>query len=283
MHYEILYNPLSEGGLRKKIHKKLTKKLRKENHTFNFGSLLDIKDVKEYLNSLDKETKIIIIGGDGTIHHLANALVGFDVENDIYLLKAGTGNDFVRSLKTKERLIRINDYIKDIPYDNVTENETRKRYFVNSVGMGIDAYICHLVNTNEKGKGRWSFFKSVYRAFLNYKPYNVTVEIDGKVKTFEKTWFAVVANAPYFGGGMKISPKSNRLDDDLELVVVHNISKFFVLLIFPLIYLGWHTILKKRVKFYKGKEIKITTNQEKHVQYDGETAYPRKKIDVSRR
>lgn len=283
MHYIILYNPLSEGGLNKKLHKKLHKQLKKETYTYELGSLLDIDDVKDYLDNLDEKTKIIIIGGDGTLHHLANALIGHEIKNGIYLFKAGAGNDFVRSLKTKDKLVKINQYIKDIPYDDVKEQEEGKRYFVNSVGMGIDAYICHLVNTSTKGKGKWSYFKNVYKAFTKYDPYELTLEIDGEVKTFKKTWLAVAANSPYFGGGMKISPKSDRLDDELEIVIVHNLNRFFILIIFPLIYLGWHTILKRWVKFYKGKEIKFISDVGKHVQYDGETVYPREQVDVFRK
>lgn len=283
MDYIVLYNPLSKGGLNKKLHSKLKKHLTKRNFTFEISSILNIEDVKSFLNELDLKTKIIIVGGDGTLHHLANTLVGYEVKNDIYALKAGTGNDFIRSLKTREKLVRINDYIKDIPYDNVTEIEKRKRYFLNSVGMGVDAYIVHLVNSTEKRRGKWNYFKNVYKGFREYSPYELTLEIDGEAKTFKKTWLAVVANSSYFGGGMKISPNSKRLDDELEVIVVHKLPKFLVLLIFPLIYLGWHVILKRSVKIYKGKEIKITSNVDKHVQYDGETVYPRQKIDVKRR
>ncbi len=283
MNYIILYNPLSKGGLSKKLHNKLIKKLNKHNHTYSVESLLDIDDVKSYLSEIDESAKVIIIGGDGTIHYLANALIGHVVKNDVYLLKAGTGNDFLRSLKTKEKLIKINDYIKDIPYDLSTEDKLGKRYFVNSAGMGVDAYIVHLVNITKGKKGKWNYFKNVYKGFKEYSPYELTLEVDGKVKTFKKTWLAVVCNSSYFGGGMKVSPKSKRLDNELEVVVVHRISKFRVLLIFPLIYLGWHTILKKSVKIYKGKEFKLTSNADKHVQYDGETVYPRREIEVFRR
>lgn len=283
MDYIILYNPLSKGGSNRKFYMKLKRQLERKNNVVEVGSLLDITDVEEYLNKLDKNIKIIIIGGDGTLHHLANTLMEYDIKNEIYVVKAGTGNDFIRSIKPRKKLIKVNDYIKDIPYDLVTENETEKRYFLNSVGMGVDAYIAHLVNTTEKGKGKWSYFKNVYKGFMEYNPYDLTVEIDGEVKTFEKTWLAVVANSKYLGGGMKISPKSKRLDDELEVVVVHNMSRFFVFLIFPLIYLGWHVIFKKRIKVYKGKEIKFKTDVDKHVQYDGETSYPRRKIDVYRK
>lgn len=281
MHYQILYNPLSKGGSNDKIHRKLKKYLKKNNHTYEINSLLDIENVKDYITNLDKNDKVLIVGGDGTLHHLVNAIIDYDIKNDIYVTKAGTGNDFIRSIKTKEKLVKINDYIKDLPYDLVTEHEERKRYFINSAGMGVDAYIAHLVNSNEKDKGKWAYFKNVYKGFREYTPYDLTLEIDGEVKTFQKTWLAVIANSAYLAGGMKISPKSKRLDDEIEVVVVHNLAKFFVFLIFPLIYLGWHVYLKRWIKVYKGKKIKLEAKTGQHVQYDGETSYPRQKIDVS--
>ncbi len=283
MDYVILYNPLSKGGSNRKFYMKLKKQLEKKNFVVEVGSLLDILDVEEYLNDLDKNIKVIIIGGDGTLHHLANTLMDYNIKNEIYVTKAGTGNDFLRSLESKKKLIKVNDYIKDIPYDLVTENKEEKRYFLNSVGMGVDAYVAYLVNTTEKGKGKWSYFKNVYKGFISYKPYDLVMEIDGEVKIFNKTWLAVIANSKYLGGGMKISPKSVRLDDELEVVVVHNLARFFVFLIFPLIYLGLHVIFKRWIKVYKGKEIKFKTDVDKHVQYDGETSYPRRLIDVYRK
>lgn len=279
MHYIILYNPLSKGGSNKKICTKLKRYLEKANHDVEIGSLLDISDVKEYINNLDEETKIIIVGGDGTIHHLANALIDYDVKNEIFAVKkAGTGNDFIRSLKSKDKLIKINEYIKHIPYDLVHEDE--KIYFVNSLGMGVDAYIGYIANTYENSKGKWTYFKSVYKGFSKFKPFKLSLELDGKKKEFKNTWLAVVANSPYFGGGMKISPKANRNNDDLEVVVIYGLKKFFVLMLFPLIYFGLHTIFKRWVKVYKTKHIKFETDIDMYLQYDGETLYPRRKAEV---
>src|SRR5690554_6527894 len=199
MDYIILYNPLSKSGANLKISNKIKRKLEKKGHTVNIGSLIEIIDVKEYILNLNIETKIIIVGGDGTLHHLANTLIGYEIKNDIFVAKAGTGNDFVRSLKTKEKLVRINDYISDIPYDIVEENDNKKRYFLNSVGMGVDAYIAHLVNTQAKNKGRFSYFKCTYRGFTRFKPENITVTIDGNKKHFKKAWLVVVANSKYLG------------------------------------------------------------------------------------
>lgn len=281
MHYIILYNPLSKGGSNIKVYTKLKKHLEKKNHTVEVGSLLEIIDVKEYISKLDENVKVVIIGGDGTLHHLANALMKYEIKNEVFTIKkSGTGNDFIRSLKSKDKLIKINDYIKNIPYDVVTELENRNRYFLNSAGMGVDAYIVYLANEHQKNKNKWSYFKSVYRGFVEFKSYELTLEVDGNKHFFKKTWLAVAANSPYFGGGMKIAPKANRNNDEFQVVIIQGLRKFFVLLLFPLIYLGWHTGLKRWVKIYKGNNIKFESNVDMYVQYDGEISYPRRKMDV---
>ncbi len=282
MHYIILYNPLSKGGSNKRIYLKLKKQLEKKNSTVEIGSLLDVRDVKEYLNTLDEKTKIIIVGGDGTLHHLANALINYNVKNEIFAVrKAGTGNDFIRSLKTKEKLVKINDYLTDIPYDVISEEE--KRYFLNSAGMGVDAYIGYIAESYQKNKGKWSYFKSVYKGFVKFKPYELTLEVDGKKKVFKRTWLAVIANSPYFGGGMKVAPNTNRHSDDFEVIVIHGLKKFFVLLVFPLIYFGLHVKIKRWVSVYKAKHVKFESDVDIYVQYDGETLYPRRKIEAYRK
>lgn len=284
MDYIILFNPLSKGGGKVKNSTKLKRRLEKQNYTVEVGSLIEIKNVKEYLEALNEQTKVVIIGGDGTLHYLANALMGYQLKNEIFALqKTGTGNDFLRSLKSKEKLVKINEYIEDIPYDYPEGNEDKKRYFLNSVGMGVDAYIAHLVNTQEKSKGRWSYFKSTIKGFIKYKPYNLKLTVDGKEHFINKTWLAVVANSKYLGKGMKISPKSVRLDDKLEVIVAKGIPKFLVIFIFPIIYLGWHVYLKGVIKCYQGENIIIESDEKRHVQYDGETEYPRTKISVKRR
>lgn len=281
MHYILLYNPLSKNGKTNKITNKLAKQLEKQGHTVSNGSLLDIKDVGEYIESLKDDDNIVIIGGDGTIHYLANAISEYEIKQNVYGLKnAGTGNDFIRSLKSKSKLVLINDYIKNIP--KVKNDDSPENYFVNSVGIGIDAAVCEMVNSSRKGKSDSNYFKSAFRAFKISKRFELDVTIDGKKMEVPKTWFAVVANGGYFGGGMKLSPKSDRLDDILEVILVKDVPKWLLFFIFPTIYLGWHKIFRKYVKFYEGKHIVFQAKEGQFVQHDGESYYPVQRMEVKR-
>lgn len=281
MNYIILYNPLSNSGKSMKVVDKIKKRLEKKNHTVDVGSLLEIEDVKAFIESLNMDDKIVIVGGDGTLHRLANKLKNHTVKNDIYVArKAGTGNDFVRSLKQKGFLIRINDYLENIPHAKLSTGE--EYYFLNSVGTGLDSYVCYLVNGSIEGKTEGNYFRSAHKAFKEFKRHEIKLTIDGKEILFNDAWFSVVANSKYFGGGMKISPKSVRNDDVLEVVVVKGVPKFWLILIFPTIYLGIHTIFKRWVKMYKGKHITIESMIDNYVQMDGEAFYPVRKIEVRR-
>lgn len=279
MKYIILYNPKSNRGKTNKNINKLKNKLIKKGNQVEVESLLSITNTKEYIKTLNNEDKIIIFGGDGTLHYLANKLIDINFEQEIFVArKAGTGNDFVRSLRQKTFLIKINDYIKNLPYQF---DNNKKRYFINSVGIGLDALVCDFVE--KKGsKTEGNYFKSALKGIKNAQTYNLTIEIDGKEKTFKKVWFTVVCNSQYFGGGMKISPKSVRLDDKLEIVVVNRVRRWLLLLIFPTIYLGIHGMFKKWVHFYEGKHIKIKTDQEHFVEFDGEKSSPTNSLEIFR-
>ena len=88
-------------------------------------------------------------------------------------------------------------------------------------------------------------------------------------------------NSAYFGGGMKIAPKANRAEKDLHLVIVKDIPKWLLILIFPTIYLGWHTIFKKYVKIIKGQEIDIVFDKPTYLQIDGDVEYPIEQFHVT--
>ena len=61
-----------------------------------YKSLLDIKDMKEFFDSLGEDDEVILTGGDGTMNRFANDLYGYEFRNPVYYVKSGSGNDFYR-------------------------------------------------------------------------------------------------------------------------------------------------------------------------------------------
>ena len=100
----ILYNPLSNKGKNIKIAEKLHKKATKEQRESKIVNLLEIKDVQAFLNGYNADDRMILIGGDGTLNRVVNQIKDIVIKPQIYMYKAGTGNDFMRSIKSKEKL-----------------------------------------------------------------------------------------------------------------------------------------------------------------------------------
>lgn len=273
----LLYNPLSRNGKNDHFIEKIKKELKKQGNPVVVYSLLTIDDPQAFISNCEVDDRIIIVGGDGTINRLANRIYGLDIKQSIFIYQAGTGNDFVRSLKVKQKLVPIKTYIENLPY---VEYEGQKQYFLNGAGAGLDGYTGYLVNNSRFKKNKLNYFRHAFEAFAKFKPIGAHITIDGKTWYEKKVWFASVMHASYFGGGMKIAPQAKRDQAELDLVVVKKIPKWLLILIFPTIYLGLHTMFKRYVKIIKGTDITISFDTPTYLQIDGDVEYPIDKISA---
>jgi diacylglycerol kinase (ATP) len=267
----LLYNPLSRNGKNPKFIEKITKHLRKRGNAVVSYSLLSIDNVDSFLSGCAETDRIIIVGGDGTINRLANVIQNLDIKQEIFMYQAGTGNDFVRSLKTKSKVVPIKQYLHALPS---VQFRDQSRLFLNGAGAGLDGFIGHLVNTSKYKKNKLNYFRHAFEGFAKFKPISATLTVDGKTFQESKLWFASMMNSPYFGGGMKIAPSAKRNEKSLQLVMVKDVPKWVLILIFPTIYLGWHVIFKRWVKIMNADAISIVFDKPTYLQIDGDVEYP---------
>ena len=185
---------------------------------------------------------MILIGGDGTLNRVVNQIRGMQIKPQLYMYKAGSGNDFMRSINAKKHIVDIKPYILNLPTLKVNGKE---ELFLNGAGVGLDGLVCYNVNTAKEAKIKSNYFKNAFKSFMTYKPVSVQIDIDGKSFEEQNVWFVTAMNAPFFGGGMKLAPRMKRGLPHLELVVIRKVPRWLIILIFPTIYLGWHRIFKK--------------------------------------
>ena len=96
--------------------------------------------------------------------------------------------------------------------DYTSESLQQTHYFINSVGLGLDATVVDLAHKLKKVVGSHSFLYtiSLLIAVFNYKPNKVNLLYDGN-SVDENMFTMSIANGCYSGGGMKQTPKASTL------------------------------------------------------------------------
>lgn len=274
----ILYNPLSSNGTVKKHVNKIEELLKSQNKDYEIINLVEAaKDINAYASKIHRDDSMIIVGGDGTLHRFVNGIKHIQNNSNVYLYRGGTGNDFSRDFP-KQMLIDITENIKNLPTVTIDGNE---ELFLNGCGFGVDGEVCLMVNDKANKKKGLNYFKSAVMLLKRFKRYNLELEVDGVRHTFKNVWFTVVNNGKYFGGGMKITPTSDRNDRILEACVIHSVSFWKILLIFPLIFIGKHMWFKEvGISVIKGQQFKVVADSEQIFQTDGEVVKNIKEFEI---
>ena len=97
-------------------------------------------DYPAYFKGLAPEDEVVLVGGDGTLHYFINAMKGTELKNKVYLLGAGTGNDFLNDIERKPgEEVLLNPYLTNLPTAYVNGME---KLFLNNMSFGIDGYCC---------------------------------------------------------------------------------------------------------------------------------------------
>lgn len=250
----------------------LLKKMEIEYKTYFITKPEDLLQLKVDLNSSVKA--LVIIGGDGTIHH---ALRYFkNTEIPLGIIPAGSGNDLARALNIPrntraalEKVLKGNT--KKIDLINVDD-----KLCTTVVGVGFDAKVAEITNSsriklwlNALKLGKFAYVFGVLRGVFSYQPTDIVITVDGEEKHYSNVWLIAIANTPYYGGGLKICPDANKTDGTLNICIAHSLTKLEILMFFPLVFLGKHK-LHPSVAIDKGHVINVSSNSNVPVQADGE-------------
>ncbi len=209
--------------------------------------------------------RIIVVGGDGSLHYAANALAG--TGRALGLIPLGTGNDAARALGLSDG--NLDDHV-DRALDEPLSIDLVKSgsgYFVTSCIMGFPSKVNLRSNTMRFPKGEFRYTVATLAELKSLKSDQYQLELDERSFEIEAT-AVVVANTSFFGGGMKICPEANPYDGILDICVLGNVSRMKILHLFTKIRNGSH-VHDPEVSLHRSRSITIEACGE--VRADGES------------
>lgn len=211
--------------------------------------------------------RIVAVGGDGTVCEVANGLIGSDVNMGI--IPAGTGNDFIRTLRIPHDPRKALDVLEKGFPDYIDLGRHEGGFFINVAGIGLDAEVARFSNEDVKYlKGAPAYVFALIRTLFKFSPRNAVIEIDDK-KLYRRLWLVTVANAKYYGGGMKICPDAEVDDGFLDICMVKEMSRLEILKFLPRVFAGGHRT-HPAFEVIRGKKISIDFEVPTAVHADGD-------------
>lgn len=239
---------------------------------FKTSSKADISKIK-VLYSKYKPERIIIIGGDGTIKMVAEAIE--DQEVVFGILPAGSSNGLAVDLdlmRTMEENIVIAFNNKYIELDTIDING-KKCFHLSDLGLNAD-----LVKNYEKGDihGKWGYILQAFNTLMELEqPFMATIKANNNTYKSEVRMI-VIANSRKYGTGVTINPNGQMDDEKFELVILKNLD----LIVFGKIIAGNIPINSKDVQIISTNKATIRTSFPVSFQIDGEYCGTETKLNI---
>ena len=301
--YHFIVNPGSRSGKGKEIWHRIKKILDKKSIPYRSYMTEYAGHAKRFAEdisahaSAEHPVKIIVMGGDGTIHEVLTGIK--DLRAVIFgFIPTGSGNDFCRGMNLPQDPLEA---LRIILYDHRTgrmdvpkirfksgDGAVTSYRFGISAGMGYDAAVCHEVQItpakkilNRLGLGKLSYLYVALKQMFFLKPSSVRFTLDENRRyAYDNVYFIAVMNQKYEGGGFKFCPLANTHDHILDVIAVEGIPRILMFLALPSAFWGAHTHVPG-IHIYRCRSIVVDSPIPLPVHIDGEPRGLRKKIAVT--
>jgi len=238
---------------------------------FTSQSKGDISQITSKYNSTDF-TSVAVLGGDGTMHEVLNAVITDEswLKLSYLLFPCGTGNAFKYDLDCltsgKAIDLLLNGKVTLIDIAEVKTNAGSIWSF-NIVGCGLVAHINVLAEKMRwLGSARYTVASLI--KILSNPTIKAKVIANGKEVNAEFC-FLFACNTRYTGKAMKMAPMASLTDGKIDFLIVKKVSRLALLGLFPKVFSGKH-MDSPLLQYIQTSHLKIETEKPEIVNIDGE-------------
>jgi YegS/Rv2252/BmrU family lipid kinase len=278
--WSFIVNPTAGGGFGKAILPELEKQL--VSRSLDAEIVLTKRHehaVELSRQSLDKGcSRIIAVGGDGTMNEVARPLIGQD-QVTTGLIPAGTGNDFNQILGFPDRFEASHwDIFFGQNTMNMDVGEVNGLYFLNGMGLGFDAQVAaeNYVEAGEvaKGHGKGKYLWHIIKTLLFYKEGRVSI-LSGEKEQESDCFINTIAVGRRFAGSFLLTPLAMANDGLLDVCMIRKLNLLQRFKILSMVPKGTH-INDGKVDYYQTANLTIDFGKKVPFHVDGELYFDTK-------
>lgn len=192
---------------------------------------------------------VIVVGGDGTVHEVANGLLAGTSEAALAVVPQGSGDDFAKLLGTwrldPERAVAR---IVTAPRRRFDVGRAGNEFFVNSCGVGFGTAVIRARNAMPGLTGFLSYLVPALRTFATFQPPHLAVQ-SAEHREAGAMMMVEVCNGTTAGGSYRFAPAADPADGLLDVCVIRQVSLPRFLLALPRVMRGSHTGMREFAGF----------------------------------
>jgi diacylglycerol kinase (ATP) len=258
-------NPVSGGKEKNDWESSIRGYFKEKPHNIEFYLLTGTDDktsVQHHIESI-KPSRVVAVGGDGTVKMMAELLK--ETTMTLGILPAGSANGMAKELgiplTVEEALnIVVDGDCKKI--DAIKINEEEICIHVSDIGLNA-----MLVKEFEKSKkrGMWNYGKAIFKALWQIKKMKVVIKTD-KETVMRNAYMVALANARKYGTGANINPDGNVADGKFEVVIVRKLNVFEIM---KAIFTN-RSFYPQRIEVFPTTNLELNIRHKVYFQVDGE-------------
>lgn len=218
---------------------------------------------------------VVAVGGDGTVAVVANALLAAGAPVPLGIVPAGNGNDYACETVhlPRDPLAALEIALTGTPVA-MDVGVVNGRYFLNSLGVGIDANIAAAAEDLKRVPflhGQALYWASSLRELLLHydRCPELRITLDGQPDESHLYALVAVNLGPTAGGGFKINPGADPHDGLLDVCIIWKPPLLRALQLLPMVEKGTH-ITQPEVKRTRVRTIELTSIKPVYAHLDGE-------------
>ena len=278
----VLLNPTANRG-KMEQHRTLVRQRIQQEPSAEYVETTRRGEAEERARAAASEGRaVIVVGGDGSLHEVANGILASGKRVPLSIIAAGSGNDYAwNTLHLPRDPAAAVARAFDGQLVESDAGKVNERYFVNSFSVGLDADIAVAAGHLKKYplmSGERLYYSSTIRQllfgyhrcpWLQFCLDEGTPAAQGNDASRHYVLMAVT-NGPTYGAGFRINPTANYTDGYFDVCTITYTPLLRALRLLPLVQKGEHASLPE-VAFYRARTVHIESRKVVNIQMDGET------------
>ena len=268
--FHIIVNPQGGKGKSLKALQKVEQILKDKNVEYVVHKTERPLHATEITRELSKtpDTKIIMMGGDGSFNEILNGIDNFD-NVTLGIVPCGSGNDFVKKSGHPMDIAKAMDIILNGKEEYCDYIQLDDRRCLNVLGGGMDVDVLLNDATRKHGPAKVRYYMSLFHVLAHARFHHLRLTVDDGEPMERSVFMIGVGNGGIIGGGIPICPAADPYDGELSIVVVNEMKKSKILVELPGFLSAKH-VKKPYTEVFSGKKLRLEVLDDSKFEVDGE-------------